>query len=185
MKRGFTLIELMVAITLAGLVASIVFGSLKNAKIEAENIRVNSYVIEYAKALMLYKSGANNFPQVNVNKSYCLGFYSATGSYKENECGLSLNPPTKNDHDLDDAIKKYLPSLPAIDTRILKITGVINPTWLGATYSCIDDDCNQAEIIWYLGGLSKNCARPINTSIFIQENIANGTGFTKCSITLN
>lgn len=60
--RGFTLIELMVVITIIGLLASTVLASLSNARSEARDTQRLVYARELMKALELYRNKNGGYP---------------------------------------------------------------------------------------------------------------------------
>jgi type II secretion system protein G len=74
-NKGFTLIELLVVISIIGLLASIVLASLLEAKLKAENTKYKSSIKEVQKALALYYSEKNIFPDVayTIQPSAALG----------------------------------------------------------------------------------------------------------------
>jgi type II secretion system protein G len=81
MKRGFTLVELMVVIAIIGILASIVIGSVSNAKASARDIKRVSDIKIIQTALTSYFNDNNHYPcqiYANPTGSYCQpGFVSS------------------------------------------------------------------------------------------------------------
>ena len=148
-KKGFTLIELLVVISIIGLLSSIVLASLSGARIKARNSARNSQVMEYAKALALYKAGNNFFP--NPGDIYvCLGGTSGCGD---------LDNPGIFSQILKDNLSQFIPSYPPIGSGV-----VSGSLWSGALYFCDNyPDCTIAGIFYWLESNKASCARPANT----------------------
>lgn len=95
-ERGFTLIELMVVITIIGLLASTVLASLSNSRIAARDVSRVQAVKELQKSLELYRNAnSGNYPcatampactnggaEISVNGSSRNAFFDvAVGNY--------------------------------------------------------------------------------------------------------
>jgi type II secretion system protein G len=61
-NKGFTLIELMVVISIIGLLSSIVLASLKGARDKAKSVAFRESVMSFTKALELYRSDNGRYP---------------------------------------------------------------------------------------------------------------------------
>jgi prepilin-type N-terminal cleavage/methylation domain-containing protein len=74
-QKGFTLIELLVVISIIGLLASVVMSSVGEAKIKAENTKINQEVNSWITAIELYRleSGGAPLSDVGTVATACLG----------------------------------------------------------------------------------------------------------------
>lgn len=76
-QRGFTLLELLVAIAIIGLLAAIVLASLGPSRERARNAQVLSQMYEYQKALDLYYLSEGRYPNswtaTNRGQIHCVG----------------------------------------------------------------------------------------------------------------
>jgi prepilin-type N-terminal cleavage/methylation domain-containing protein len=157
MKRGFTLIELLVVTSIIGILSSTVLTSLNGAKIKARNSQRNSQIIEYGKALTLYRDHNGKSPG-SEGFWYCLG---------PSPCSVDvLNPPL---HESDgDAPRQVLqPYLPT-STTIGQPFTVDGVTYTGAYYQPgYQLNPPGALIYWALEGGGATCAK------FPEEQSAN------------
>ncbi len=64
-KLGFTLIELMVVISIIGLLSSIVLASLKDARDKANVVKFSSEINQFKTALELYRADKGEYPYEN------------------------------------------------------------------------------------------------------------------------
>lgn len=64
MKKGFTLLELLVVISIIGMLSSVVMVSLSNAKAKARDAKLKSDFQNVALAMELYRETNNNYPGV-------------------------------------------------------------------------------------------------------------------------
>lgn len=162
MKKAFTLIELLVVISIISLLASLVLSSMTQARMKARNANVNQQVMEYAKALALYKLDRGHFPIVPADWSadYCLGGTSAVLS-----CGYG-GDDNDDSTDLQAALITYIPSYPWIGGYSVELAN--GDTFKGAIYRCQDANCNRVQITYALEGKGQinvsNCARPANAT---------------------
>ncbi len=76
-KKGFTLIELMVVISIIGLLSSIVLASLKDARDKAANQKFKAEIMELVKALELYKADNGEYPYEKQASAVSTSNYSA------------------------------------------------------------------------------------------------------------
>ncbi len=78
-NQGFTLLELLVAIAIIGILASIVIASLSSSREQARNKKVLVQMDQYSKALELYYTNHRRYPNGNSSPTtfpqrvYCIG----------------------------------------------------------------------------------------------------------------
>lgn len=97
-QGGFTLVELLIVIAIIGLLSSIVFASLNNARAKARDTRRLSDLKQIRLALELYYDSTGSYPSY---QGACPGGW-ATASPSEVVCW----------NDLTTKLKPYLSSLP-------------------------------------------------------------------------
>ena len=91
-KKGFTLVELLVVLTVVGLLASVALLSLESARTNARNAQVKTHVSQVRNALSLYEIGHNEVPSSQtVGCSQTL--HACIGSYSDGTC---TNPDVVN-----------------------------------------------------------------------------------------
>jgi prepilin-type N-terminal cleavage/methylation domain-containing protein len=163
MKKGFTLIELMVVISIISLLSSVVLGSLASARQEANNNRIVSQMIQYRNALALYYQDHGTFPSTAATvNGVCLG----TG-YPNGQCGLFSTVafpegaasagtwPKSEDPNFNNLLKPYL-TPGNLGTKKLYFNSTSN-YWVGAIYFCGNSECLTPIIIWSMEGRQPSC----------------------------
>jgi prepilin-type N-terminal cleavage/methylation domain-containing protein len=161
-NRGFTLIELLVVISIIALLSVVVMSSVGEARQKAQNKARNAQLIEYEKALELYKSDNPNegYPSnraSNPNNYICLGMDNCQGFVSSDD---GVNNP-----DLDEKLQDYIQ--PWVDSSTVDYSGY---NMSGLAYKCIDNPvvngkCEDYSIQWYLTGHDQDCIRgsvPVN-----------------------
>lgn len=82
-KRGFTLVELLVVVSIIGLLATIVLGSLSDARKKAKNATIRSHFSQLRIALELYHLDHGTYPNsMTLTPSWC----SDSGNYGGSPC---------------------------------------------------------------------------------------------------
>jgi len=168
--RGFTLIELMVVISVIGVLSSMVLAATYQARVKAHNSLVNQTVEQYRLALELYKSSNNTYPILADTNWHCLG----TG-YPGNVCGYIDTGPNTDSPALDADLGQYIKQMAAVSVTPLPFGiacspqdiadwGCVSSTsrYVGMSYACTavqNAVCTKATIVWMLDG-NETC--PIN-----------------------
>ncbi len=174
-KRAFTLVELLVVISIISLLSSVILSSLQQARIKARNTSRNQQVMEYAKALALFKANAVNdaFPLSDGGSYVCLG--GAAGY----TCGDSDNPASYSSN-VAGNLQNFMRSYPPIGS------GFVAEYWIGALYYSLGD---IALIEYVLDGNKTPCVRPPNTKQLNQGVYVNPMGGAtqsfRCSLLLD
>lgn len=165
-QRGFTLLELIIVITIMGLIASIMIVALGESRKKARNEAVVSQMYEYQKSIELNYSNTGVYPHPGSGASrsniLCIG-----------DEGLSVGQPcmsisntynVANSNVVESQLKNFMSYLPRFKQPI-GIYGYSSPAYSGCsssgpTYTNIDNDrCAQSNYsFWYvLEGTNEDC----------------------------
>jgi len=165
-NRGFTLLELIIVITIIGLIASIMVVSINESRRKARNEAVVSQMYEYQKAIELNYSDTGVYPHPNGGQTrervLCIG----DGLFVGDDClgSLSRSYNVADSSVIEGALKNYLSLLP----RFAQPSGILDyssPAYSGCTSdgtpphansntSCTENDYS----IWYLlEGTDEDC----------------------------
>ncbi len=115
-SEGFTLIELMVVISIIGLLSSIVLASLKDARDKANVVKFSSEINQFKSALELYRGVKGEYPYENtfkVNKFYNNGS-SFVESYTDPYFVGPVQYPSNPESTLSALISDYMKNLPQV-----------------------------------------------------------------------
>jgi prepilin-type N-terminal cleavage/methylation domain-containing protein len=107
-SSGFTLIELLVVIAIIGLLAAIILVSLGNTRVKARDARRLSDLSEMSKALELYYTSNNAYPNTNAG--------SATDGAHTDQTGVPGHPGWYTLIAL--ATNNFMPSVPLDPTNV-------------------------------------------------------------------
>lgn len=166
--RGFTLIEILVVISIIALTTSLVLASLQTARKKAIASAVTSQVRQYLLAIELYRDTTGKYPSevtFGTNGS-CLG-----SGYPNGRCGwYDSDSAAVENPAFNAALAPYI-SLARFNFG--KITWGSDPfwEWRGAYYFClpISGVCNQASVTWWVPG-NESCRIP-GAYIFMGDNM--------------
>ena len=164
---GFTLIELLVVVSIIALLSTIVFTALSDARIKARNTAKNNLVMEYIKALELYRSENPNdsYPITNVTNflgnqiPICLGFDS------NESCWTGGHPGSDS---VRDSLASYFSGDFAHRGSVL-----IGPDdFNGVLYFCpaIGGVCPQYYLIWLLEKQVSTCVSGATINPYFSES---------------
>jgi prepilin-type N-terminal cleavage/methylation domain-containing protein len=146
--KGFTLIELLVVISIIALLSTVVLAVIQDGRIKAQNTAKNNLVLEYVKALELYRSDTGTYPSHAAGQetiSKCIG-YAESGD----KCfGNSLD----GSNAINSAFSTYIKG--DFAHRIPIIYGTLNLN--GVQYRCTDNTCNSYQLIWLLEKQVSDC----------------------------
>ncbi len=141
-KKGFTLIELMVVISIISLLSVIVLTSLQAARQKARDSKRVSLVTQYTTALELYKLDHGYYPPIgNTTTQYCVGY----NDNNSGDCQISKS----GNINLYVALLPYYPSEPALTDKVPFGTFDIS----GLVYDCetldSSNNCISYKFQWY------------------------------------
>lgn len=157
--NGFTLIELLVVVAIIGLLASMVFSKIEDARTKAQNTRKEEDARQITTAIEQYRDKNNTYPPYydGVNW-YCLGF-------PDDSCLFGGLLETQSDS-LNLALTEFMPGLSA-NTYPVPAPG--NNNLMGIAYKCTDSDCKGYRLKYFLKNAEKcnfgDTLPPIGTNI--------------------
>lgn len=160
---GFTIVELLIVIVVIGILAAIVIVAYSGAQSRARNSQIKSGVVAYQKALNLYATLNNSYP----NNSGCLG-----ANYPLNNCWVGPSGNYSVNATLDTNLATVMSTKPSLSTNVLQITA--SDQRLGALYRYTS--AADIKIIYYLEGAGQTC---LNGNVGTTEMQG-----TQCSIIL-
>lgn len=149
-SAGFTLIELLVVVSIIALLSTIVFAALSDARTKARNTAKNNLVMEYIKALELYKTDTGSYPSHPETPLVpkCIGFTQSETCY----AGIYFGSSTINN-----AFALYMSGDFSHKGSVIG-TGDANGANLnGIQYACKDTACNEYLLMWFLEKQVSNC----------------------------
>ncbi len=144
-NKGFMLIELLLVISIIGLIASIAFVSYEQVRIHARNVYTIATVGQYIKALQLYQDDNGKYPDPGNTNMYC---YGATLCF----------PGTVQNPILDSALyPSYLPRLSDVNQKPVDIGFGQAALMHGLSYNCYispysSRSCSQVVVYWAMEG---------------------------------
>lgn len=86
-RRGFTLIEVLVVITIIGLLSTILYASFNDARVEAKNRAMLTELREVQLALELYKAQNGEYPPAASSGGSCSGTSGGYDWAQSSSCG--------------------------------------------------------------------------------------------------
>lgn len=169
MRRGFTLVELLIVIAIIGVLSSVVLSALNTARTKASASSQDQEIDQYLNALQLYVLDHGGYPYPGDTGPHCLG------AYPGGKCG-TVSSPTYSSATLDAALNTYIPGLPGGPAFPLS-----GDSWTGFIYFCTGYNgtaCTNARITWLSQHTGVPCARGA------AGNETTYPGFTVCKLTL-
>jgi prepilin-type N-terminal cleavage/methylation domain-containing protein len=119
MQKGFTIIEVLVVVTVLGIIASIAILGVQGAQVQARNAQTATVVSKYKAALEKYVRDNGKYP--DIPNATCLG--KGYKDYDGNGTGdcWHLAWPTEENDILNNALKPYMNNeVPTASNTILK-----------------------------------------------------------------
>lgn len=143
-KHGFTIIELLVVISMISFLSVTILSRLNTARIKAEDARKLSIMKQYFNATILAYDKYGEYPDPGDTTWRCLG------DHEDDQCGWDVAGWNESPV-LNDIFDDYLP-LPVLP-RILSLSGgTAGHFFEGPAYQCldrIDGRCVHAQMLWY------------------------------------
>ncbi|MHB8651615.1 MAG: type II secretion system protein [Minisyncoccota bacterium] len=162
-QRAFTLIELMVVVSIISLLASIMLAAFSAAHDKADNAYRIRTIEEYVKALALYKEGHQSYPPWVGTVCLSSPFSPGTG------CIAPGN-------DLDTFIKLQPPFAPITKFGI---------TLYGPVYQCAATPCLSVTLSWSLHHIQDKSSCMLQGSATSTAVTVGLPDATECTATFN
>ena len=148
-RAGFTLIEMLVVMSIISMLSSVVLNAVNNARIKSTEAANSKVLNEYINTLYLIYDKTGNYPPHSWLSDACLG------SYVDGKCGL--NNAVYVDSYFSTFFSDFLPVL----TVFKPVTGVMG-TYEGPVYTCggvnASNQCISAWITYWIPA-NESCAK--------------------------
>jgi prepilin-type N-terminal cleavage/methylation domain-containing protein len=174
-SKGFTLIELLVVISIIALLSTIILGFVQDGRVKARNTAKNDLVLEYVKALEMYRSNNVSYPSAGTGIEIipkCIGYLQS-----ENCHSVFVGSDTINN-----IFSVYMANnFSQKDSLIMNIGGT-DREMRGITYKCNSSNCTTYKLTWYLKDTNSTCIDKAASTLFPNPS----TGPNRlCTYTLN
>jgi prepilin-type N-terminal cleavage/methylation domain-containing protein len=115
--KGFTLVELLVVISIIGLLSSIVYASVNSSRVRARDVRRVVDVRQIEKAVQLYAADhGGDYPMQDKNV-YCLGLSSAGTCWAGRSGDIAKDGVIYGSDALVASLAPYMPSGAPVDPQ--------------------------------------------------------------------
>ena len=110
-QKGFTIVELLIAIVVISILASVTVVAFNGVRQRAEDTRLVAAITSYKKALALYKGDNSAYPVITTECLGVEGDLPATARFNTNECSFNQYDSIR-DNTLNAALAKYMRNPP-------------------------------------------------------------------------
>lgn len=117
LKRGFTIVELLIVIVVIGILAAITIVAYSNVQSRARNTQILTAFDTFEKGLTLYKTNHGTYPSSGSPGVYCLGGnYPVTANFGAGECFKSGSTVVAQvNSTVNTALQEAILPLPSVD----------------------------------------------------------------------
>ncbi|MBI5817020.1 MAG: type II secretion system protein [Candidatus Yonathbacteria bacterium] len=147
-NKGFTLVELLVVISIISTLASTVLAALNGARVKARNAERTATIQQYLLAINLSYDKYREYPDPNDTFSaYCI---IGTSS---DRCGI--NNTLQGNSALSSRILEFMPG-----AKMFSDVSVPSGSYKTPVYRCmvsISGECTSSILVWYLEGVNAAC----------------------------
>ena len=174
-QAGFTLVEMLVVMSIISTLSSVVLGTVNTARQKADNKQTLGIVNEYRNAIELYRMNdpSGGLPNTgDTTYDYCLGGSGSCYSRNLTQGYAFFNP---HNAQLQAALSpSYLPTLPTAKPVPYQVVPG-GDKWAddGPRYICnaiTNGICIKSKMLWTNGNQDTNClggtATPVGTAVF-------------------
>ncbi|MFT5037257.1 MAG: prepilin-type N-terminal cleavage/methylation domain-containing protein [Candidatus Azotimanducaceae bacterium] len=173
--RGFTILELLIAIAIIGVLSIIIYASLGTTRLKADNAYNISQAREYVRVLELLFLETDSHPDyaTSITEDIC---FSGTGT-----CGWFGGAYTGgvDDTNVTTMIRQYMSSLPTLKPIKLTLAGGSGTVEaIGPAYRCKEragGRCVKAHLDWYLNFDHQQCGFGASEVPSPENNVVSGT----------
>ena len=130
-SKGFTLVEILIAVFIISLLAGVISVSIKKVRIKSDNIARLQQMEEYQNAVFfMVRDNGGPAGLASWDDVWCIGVYTSgkCSFFNVTNWGNTDNSPGG----LNDHLKVYLPSLPTLKP----FKSSAGKTWNGPMYGC-------------------------------------------------
>lgn len=152
-RTGFTIVELIIVVTIIAILATLVMVTYKGATDRGYNARVTTGVNSYIKAIQIYKFRNGSYP----TQTSCLG-----ANYPSNTCWTGSGGTRTVDSTFDTLMATVVDSKPVLADALLA-TGVADNMRAGAVYYATSGAA-PFQITYYLKGAGQTCPQGTGTT---------------------
>lgn len=167
-SKGFTLVELLVVISIIGLMSATVLAALNSARDKAQHAATLALMRQYLNAVAFAYDANGEYPDPGNINWYCIGDYSDNAG-----CGHTFPSGSwayTENVSLQNALSPHIPGLPVIPDFSTNVSG--NTYYFRSPmYHCTGRTpggiCVTATLEWYMKGEGKKCLSGVTAIPFV------------------
>lgn len=156
-NRGFTLIELIIVITIIAILTAIILAALGESREKSRNTARISQIQEYQKAFNLYYSGSGHYPRFGDGQTATM----CLGDYDDNACWQGGNSIVERSVISDAVVPQYMGRIPEGET--ITFGQGSGATYEGMTYTH-ENYGKSYTIRYFMEGNNRPCVLDNTTS---------------------